>query len=824
MASRGRMMLNLALQKLQKVQVEDTLSTDEDVSSDFSSEDLDDSVNDQTWVPKKRDLELVSSDSDDSLYTYCQKRRRKQSVSTNDQVVNVKADEQVVKVIVESNEEQVIVEANRPDVIVEANRQDVIVEANEEEVITEANMQDVIVEANEEEVIVEANRPDVIVEANEEEVIVEAIQEEITEEVNEEVIVGANRQDVIVEANEQEVNVEANEQDVNVNVIAIDHEETVITTESINRNENGPQRNEENPPKAKAKHGFAKPDTWKVNVNKKQRMLGKEYSGRKRVDGKNQYLNQKQARIQGDRGCTARCHKWKMSRQCNMISESTRKEIFTLFWSEMNWSQKQVYVCSLVEKRETNKKTVHTHSSRRKFSYIYFIRQGDVKVQVCKNLFLSTFGIGESMLYNWMNDTTHGMPRDKEDKRGKVEGVEMSANKEFARKFLEDLPKLPSHYCRASTDKQYLEPVFNTFTDLHRVYKERCREHSKSPVSLTLLSNLFSQMNLSLFHPKKDKCDLCCGYETQNVAEEVYQDHVEKKQRAREEKAKDKKASIENDDVKVLTMDLQAVMICLRVNASAVYYKTKLACHNFTTYDLGNGDVSCYFWHEGEGNLTADSFASCITDTLMNLIEENNNVKEIILFSDGCGYQNRNSTLANTLLLFSTKYNITITQKYLERGHTQMEADSVHSTIERILRKKDIYSPHNYVNYISLARPSQPYRVKYVENDFFKSYSSLKYYDSIRPGKKVGDPHVNDIRVLQYTPSGNILYKLSFDDVFQEIPKRRNFVCPKANDVVESLHSGPLQIKKTKYDHLQQLKDVVPKDYHSFYDNLLHKA
>ena len=35
-----------------------------------------------------------------------------------------------------------------------------------------------------------------------------------------------------------------------------------------------------------------------------------------------------------------------------------------------------------------------------------------------------------------------------------------------AKLFLDALPKLPSHYCRAKSDKLYLEPVFNTNTNL----------------------------------------------------------------------------------------------------------------------------------------------------------------------------------------------------------------------------------------------------------------------------------------------------------------------------------------------------------------------
>jgi hypothetical protein len=72
--------------------------------------------------------------------------------------------------------------------------------------------------------------------------------------------------------------------------------------------------------------------------------------------------------------------------------------------------------------------------------------------------------------------------------------------------------------------------------------------------------------------------------------------------------------------------------------------------------------------------------------------------------SDGCTYQNRNITLSNTLLKAAHDRNITIFQKYLEKGHTQMEVDSVHSVIERKLKNKPIYVPVNYIDIFEGAR------------------------------------------------------------------------------------------------------------------------
>lgn len=71
-----------------------------------------------------------------------------------------------------------------------------------------------------------------------------------------------------------------------------------------------------------------------------------------------------------------------------------------------------------------------------------------------------------------------------------------------------------------------------------------------------------------------------------------------------------------------------------------------------------------------EGDLSASVF---VTSIIKNLKEKCLTQKRpIILYSDGCGYQNRNKVLSVlSLLHFSAKYNIEIEQKYLEKGHTR---------------------------------------------------------------------------------------------------------------------------------------------------------
>ena len=241
--------------------------------------------------------------------------------------------------------------------------------------------------------------------------------------------------------------------------------------------------------------------------------------------------------------------------------------------------------------------------------------------------------------------------------------------------------------------------------------------------------------------------------------EETYQAHFKRKYEAQEAKAVDKEAA-----KKVITMDLQSLLICPKLQASSLYYIMKLSCHKFTLFDLNNQNAMNYFWNESECELTANCFASCVIDYLHSI--DTTKVKKVIIYSDGCTYQNCNAKLSNALLHFSVKSGIEIEQKYLEHGHTVMECDSVHSCFERKLKKRPIYIPQDYNGHdIKDARVSgNPYEIKYVEHTFFKDYPYLNYYPSIRPDTGPGSAVVTDVRILKYLPEGKIQFKMNYSD------------------------------------------------------------
>ena len=92
---------------------------------------------------------------------------------------------------------------------------------------------------------------------------------------------------------------------------------------------------------------------------------------------------------------------------------------------------------------------------------------------VKKKLFLSTFAIRESSFRRWVCDETLH-PQVEPDlpvplipqPRELTTKLQMRMRRANTREWLDLLPKVPSHYCRASSQKVYVEPTFRSILHL----------------------------------------------------------------------------------------------------------------------------------------------------------------------------------------------------------------------------------------------------------------------------------------------------------------------------------------------------------------------
>lgn len=174
------------------------------------------------------------------------------------------------------------------------------------------------------------------------------------------------------------------------------------------------------------------------------------------------------------------------------------------------------------------------------------------------------------------------------------------------------------------------------------------------------------------------------------------EEHREAFKAAYEEKKKDKQLAQSCEDA---TPHLQT---------NVAFYKRQLWTFNLTIHDLKTNKAFCYMWPECEGNRGANDIASCLYDFIINQLPHlNTNAKKLIMYSDSCPGQNKNSIVTAMLMLvvkLSPQLQ-SIEHKFLVPGHTHMEADTDHALIERKKKQTsmDIHLPRDWYQLVRTA-------------------------------------------------------------------------------------------------------------------------
>ncbi|KAF2888935.1 hypothetical protein ILUMI_17238 [Ignelater luminosus] len=125
---------------------------------------------------------------------------------------------------------------------------------------------------------------------------------------------------------------------------------------------------------------------------------------------------------------------------------------------------------------------------------------------------------------------------------------------------------------------------------------------------------------------------------------------------------------------------------------------------------------------------------------------------------------------------------------------------------QRARNRKDIEKSRRSISmnyYLKVEKD----RVKVCKNMFLNTLCIA----SIRPGKRIGDPTVTDLRALKYNPNGTIQYKLRFGDAWQNLPLRMNNITAIPFAELPALYKERLPINNEKFNHLQILKNELRK-------------
>jgi len=119
--------------------------------------------------------------------------------------------------------------------------------------------------------------------------------------------------------------------------------------------------------------------------------------------------------------------------------------------------------------------------------------------------------------------------------------------------------------------------------------------------------------------------------------------HLQNKTVSKKLKEQEKVQAQNDSKVNVACFDLQQVLTTPHTMSLQLYYKRKLATYNLTVFDVGKS--RCYMWHEKLAKRRANQIASCVWKYIIDKVE-NKHCREFVLFTDNCGGQNKNKTIA----------------------------------------------------------------------------------------------------------------------------------------------------------------------------------
>ncbi|XP_060806519.1 uncharacterized protein LOC132903184 [Amyelois transitella] len=529
--------------------------------------------------------------------------------------------------------------------------------------------------------------------------------------------------------------------------------------------------------------------------------------------------------------------------KCNSkISFQERKNIFDRFWGLSNHEQQWVFI-SKYAKRYSKKRITTENDSKRNFSVTYNLpvdldKSSPRSVKVCKTMFKNTLSISNQFIMSALDKydkTTGNCSKDLRGHHNNKTKINTAAVIQGVCDHVRSFQPVESHYIRKDSSKLYLSGDLN-FSIMFQLYKEWAEENNILERVRTVRQYrdiVNKEMNICFFIPKKDQCDVCTAFKNcpDTQPAEKFEEHMKNKDVARSLKKQDKiKATTHPETITSATFDFQKILSTPHGETSSFYYKRKLSIFNFTVFEMGLKKGICYMWPETIAKRGSNEVASCLLHFIENSARKG--IKDVRLWSDNCGGQNRNRAVFFMYAFCSSKFKIDICHRFLEKGHTQQEGDSVHAMIEKSSKRKSIYSPEEWYTLVRWCKTSgDPYEVINITQNMFLDFKgcldNLKW-DKNTDNETVKWSKIREVVVKSDFPN-TIFYKYNLHEEESkriDLLQKRNTRSRRDNILNEPnvCYDDTLMITHSKYNDLVNLceQNLIPFRYHEFYKNLKH--
>lgn len=280
--------------------------------------------------------------------------------------------------------------------------------------------------------------------------------------------------------------------------------------------------------------------------------------------------------------------------------------------------------------------------------------------------------------------------------------------------FIKNIKVIESHYCRSkSSSRAYVDSDLN-IKKLWRIYDAKAPEILK--VKESYFHHIFcTEFNIGFGTPSTDACSTCISLQEKIKHSDCNTEKNELKTAFTLHKLKANafysKLKEKTKDLLIVSFDCQKNQVLPRVPDQSAYYSRQLCKYNLT---IIVGDSKCkytkdnvfiYHWDETQHAKGSNEITSAVYHCLSNLVIPAS-IKTVRLVADGCGGQNKNSTMMGMLstwfLTLAPVHLDTLEMIFPIVGHSFLPADRVFANIEKKIKKKDVItSPDEYTNLFS---------------------------------------------------------------------------------------------------------------------------
>lgn len=400
--------------------------------------------------------------------------------------------------------------------------------------------------------------------------------------------------------------------------------------------------------------------------------------------------------------------------------------------------EQDIYLQGLIEATQVKNRRprIAENPGKRSSSFKFFIMIGDKRQQVCKNAFLQLYAVSEKRVRRLQNLLLLGKsPRDLRGQQDNRKTVPQNAVEQI-KSHIKSFPIKVSHH--TSKEIEYLDAKL----DINKMYMLFREKYADTTVKYSFYYKIFREsFDYRFGKPQIDTCGECEQLKVKiknsnlndcakRVASAELSVHERRSRKFYESIKKSKELSKKDCTVLGLAFDYMQNISIPCIPVQELYYFRQLSVFPFAIHNLKNDKADFFLYHEGIAKKGPNETCSFLWKYLNENISSS--VRELHLYSDSCGGQNKNHCMIRFLLSLTDMRKFDkIIHRFPIRGHSFLACDRDFGQIKRTLNKVDrFYEPSQICEMVCSAGTPGKFTVHMIDSDDvldFKSWWPKRY-------------------------------------------------------------------------------------------------